>query len=124
MTKYIELDAEEVDQGGPGSGNFGHAGIPGQQGGSASDGGLEAASKKEVAEALARVGRRELSTHDRIREARKVVDAVLKNPNATTKQKAKAKIYSDNIKWYERELPENKGKILEVGGVPLPPYQG
>ena len=65
---YVRMEPERVAEGGPGSGNFGHAGIPGQRGGSAPAGGGGLASE---------LGVPVYDAEERIEEERAAVEAEL-----------------------------------------------
>lgn len=99
-----------VEKGGAGSGNYGHAGRPGEIGGSSDN--TTHASKEEITRQLSKVRKTELSTHGKICEARATLNEVLNNPNATDKQRETANRLSSLLEKYEAELPENKNRKL------------
>jgi hypothetical protein len=86
-----------ISKGGPGSGRY-------PAGSGEGETASPHASKDKVSNVLDNIKHTEMKTHGRIAETRTLLDSILKNPNATNKQKEKAKRYSNLLKPYEAEL--------------------
>lgn len=98
------MKANIIFKGGPGSGNFGHAGRPGKRGGSASGGGRGGggASKKRKNITASQIG--DSGAWDSYGYTRKGVPASIKNTISYRKKKA-----------IDEAIANNKGRVFTLG---------
>lgn len=108
--------AAVLEKGGPGSGNWGHAGRPGQVGGSVAQGGMPLTSeeKREFASIRISAGRLDRFLTPRFR---------LKQDYAGLKDVEKAEVLKAAVSHYSKGGPRYT-KVAELGGVPGAAMEG